>query len=980
MMKKIILVCSMMLLLLGLQSENVNGNIITVKDKEKLHEEASSGRLQRYVSIKLSREAVDNNLVDSALNEIVEKMIPDNRRAKNRRQRRRTTTTAGGDINEAEEEYFSPNILESGEWTRVFRPSKKFEEKHKEAGLDLFYQIAITETSSDDNTFSAQDIGTAVEAALLNLDGQEIEGIDLAEPVPQVQLLYHSNDYYRDDQPHYDAINLDDAQDITGGSSEIKIAVVDTGLDLDHEDLQNNIWINSGESSCNDGIDNDGNGFIDDCYGYNFGDDNTEMLGDGSHGTHCSGTIAADTDNGVGVAGVAGGKDGGSGVQLMTLVMFGNTYTDSGAEPIVYAADHGAHVISNSWGYTSSNVYSSTVLYAIEYATNQGSLITFAAGNDGTDEPWYPAYFDDAVAVAAVDNDGTKASFSCYGDWVDISGPGVRVLSTVQSNSYSYYWGTSMATPHVSGVLALGFSANPSLTREIALDCLYSTATDIESVNPNYQGELGAGLVNAKAFVDCAVAATPAPTTSNLYVDPSCDFEGDHLCDGWETGVDGKTFFSTDTSTPSSGTGPSSSDGFFVYTEASYTFNTDFDLVSPFIMTLGHDFTVTFDYHMYGSSMGTLSFQYSTDAGSSSWTELWSLSGDQGDSWITQTVDIPSTANKIRFWATTGTSYRSDICIDNIVFNGLPDANDAPAPTSKPTLKPTPEPTLKPTSKSTPAPTSKPTSTPTPRPTPKPTLSPTISPCSGDDCYAMIVDGHPSKDHESACGGPTISPCSGDDCYAMIVDGHPSKDHESACGGDRNLDDSVSALKTEAVAGTRCCGSSTNEDTSICSSKCEKVDYETALTACQARGLRLCTQTEILVDGRARKTGCSYDSMYVWTSTIGSAAAALDTAFSFGDCITVVRGKYDDNHDNNSMSKLSTGLAGIRCCGSSPDEDISVCSWKHEEVDFHTALSTCESRSLRLCTSDEIFLDDRAVGTGCGYDSIYIWTSTPAQC
>jgi len=422
MMKKIILVCSMMLLLLGLQSENVNGNIITVKDKEKLHEEASSGRLQRYVSIKLSREAVDNNLVDSALNEIVEKMIPDNRRAKNRRQRRRTTTTAGGDINEAEEEYFSPNILESGEWTRVFRPSKKFEEKHKEAGLDLFYQIAITETSSDDNTFSAQDIGTAVEAALLNLDGQEIEGIDLAEPVPQVQLLYHSNDYYRDDQPHYDAINLDDAQDITGGSSEIKIAVVDTGLDLDHEDLQNNIWINSGESSCNDGIDNDGNGFIDDCYGYNFGDDNTEMLGDGSHGTHCSGTIAADTDNGVGVAGVAGGKDGGSGVQLMTLVMFGNTYTDSGAEPIVYAADHGAHVISNSWGYTSSNVYSSTVLYAIEYATNQGSLITFAAGNDGTDEPWYPAYFDDAVAVAAVDNDGTKASFSCYGDWVDISG------------------------------------------------------------------------------------------------------------------------------------------------------------------------------------------------------------------------------------------------------------------------------------------------------------------------------------------------------------------------------------------------------------------------------------------------------------------------------------------------------------------------------------------------------------------------------
>ncbi|KAH8064177.1 serine-type endopeptidase [Aureococcus anophagefferens] len=162
-----------------------------------------------------------------------------------------------------------------------------------------------------------------------------------------------------------------------------------------HE-LKHNVWVNDGEI-CGNGVGGDKNGYVDDCYGYNFADDkgNGDLFGDGSHGTHCAGTIAADNDNDL-------------------YVSYGGF-----AEGIVYAADNGAKIVSNSWGYTAPDQYAEDELAAIDYADDLGVAVVFAAGNAGTDENWYPAYYDRAIAVAAVDDDGVAAYFTCFGDWID---------------------------------------------------------------------------------------------------------------------------------------------------------------------------------------------------------------------------------------------------------------------------------------------------------------------------------------------------------------------------------------------------------------------------------------------------------------------------------------------------------------------------------------------------------------------------------
>ena len=288
---------------------------------------------------------------------------------------------------------------------------------------------------------------------------------------------WEPNDPHFSSQSHYSSIGLENAWELSKGDPSVVVQVIDSGLDLAHEDLQNNIWQNPGEI-CGNGVDDDNNGYVDDCHGYNHADGTgTDLLGDGSHGSHCAGTIAADSNNGVGVAGVAGG-DGtpGSGASLMTSVVFGQTSVSGFAEALAYGADNGAQISSNSWGYTAPGVYDQVILDAIDYYNDVGGMVVFAAGNDGTDEDWYPAYHDGAVAVAALDDDGARASFTCYGSWIDISAPGVDVVSTVtvSDGSYGYMSGTSMACPHVSGVLALGLSYHPTASRNELLACALS--------------------------------------------------------------------------------------------------------------------------------------------------------------------------------------------------------------------------------------------------------------------------------------------------------------------------------------------------------------------------------------------------------------------------------------------------------------------------------------------------------------------------
>ncbi len=408
--------------------------------------------------------------------------------------------------------------------SRIFRAAGKHEAAHKAAGLDLWYEVKCAHEAGDKFTIS-RDVMAKLEAYL---DSDDHSGVQLIEPELEHATSWSPNDPELNQQPHYDTVKMQGAWDVTKGLKDVVVQVLDTGIDMAHPDLQMNIWRNEGEI-CNNGIDDDNNGFVDDCHGYNHADDTgTDLLGNHWHGTHCGGTVAADSNNGVGVAGVAGG-DGtpDSGVKLMISVGFGDTSVGGFAEALVYGADNGAHVSSNSWGYTAPGAYEQTVLDAIDYynarvtAGVADGTVVFAAGNQASSSDYYPGFYDGTVAVAAVDTSMIAAGFTNYGDWIDISAPGVSVYSTMTGDGYGYASGTSMACPHVAGILALGKSVDFFASREKLLNCMTSTAHNIDPINGAKAGLLGAGLVDAYQFLLCLKdpIGDPKPTARPTFND-----------------------------------------------------------------------------------------------------------------------------------------------------------------------------------------------------------------------------------------------------------------------------------------------------------------------------------------------------------------------------------------------------------------------------------------------------------------------------
>jgi len=394
--------------------------------------------------------------------------------------------------------------------SRIFRAAGKHEAAHKAAGLDLWYEVKCAHEAGDKFTIS-RDVMAKLEAYL---DSDDHAGVQLIEPELEHATSWSPNDPELNQQPHYDTVKMQGAWDVTKGLQDVVVQVLDTGIDMAHPDLQMNIWRNEGEI-CNNGIDDDNNGFVDDCHGYNHADDTgTDLLGNHWHGTHCGGTVAADSNNGVGVAGVAGG-DGtpDTGVKLMISVGFGDGSVGGFAEALVYGADNGAHVSSNSWGYTAPGAYEQAVLAAIDYFNSKNGIVVFAAGNDNSASNYYPGFYSGSVAVAATSSNKKGASFTNYGDWIDIAAPGVSIYSTMLNNGYGYSSGTSMACPHVAGVLALGKSRDFGASRDKLLGCMTSTAMNIDSVQSNnkYKGNLGAGMIDAPAFLTCVGEGLPPP-------------------------------------------------------------------------------------------------------------------------------------------------------------------------------------------------------------------------------------------------------------------------------------------------------------------------------------------------------------------------------------------------------------------------------------------------------------------------------------
>lgn len=278
-------------------------------------------------------------------------------------------------------------------------------------------------------------------------------------------------------------IGMEKAWDIQTGSKNIVVAVIDTGIDYKNENLVDNLWVNEAEKNGVAGLDDDNNGYVDDIYGYNFAADKPhgDPMDDHGHGTHCSGTIGASGNDGKGIVGVNWN------VRIMGVKFLGpdGGTTEGAIEAIDYARKNGADIMSNSWG---GGGPSDALKEAIQRANDAGILFLAAAGNNGTNNDemeFYPANYDvpNLISVAALDNSGQLADFSCYGPTkVHIAAPGVAVLSSILDGKMDYWSGTSMATPHVSGVAALVLANEPDLTVAQLRERLLSTAQPLFSL------------------------------------------------------------------------------------------------------------------------------------------------------------------------------------------------------------------------------------------------------------------------------------------------------------------------------------------------------------------------------------------------------------------------------------------------------------------------------------------------------------------
>ncbi len=304
-------------------------------------------------------------------------------------------------------------------------------------------------------------------------------------------------------------INALGAWAVTKGSRDVVVGVIDTGVDYTHEDLAANMWTNDAELNGKDGVDDDGNGFVDDIYGYDFANDDGDPMDDHYHGTHVAGTIGAVGDNGVGVVGVAWN------VKIMAIKFLtgSGSGTLAGAiKSIDYAVQMGATLTNNSWG---GGPFTQTLYDSIERAKAKGQLFVAAAGNSSANmetSKHYPAGYDldNIISVAAIDRAGALAGFSNYGSTaVDLGAPGVAIYSAAPGNTYKSLRGTSMASPHVAGAAALLYAIEPNISWEDAKARILETAKPLASLeNTTVTG----GYLNAFGIV---TGQLPPPDKNN---------------------------------------------------------------------------------------------------------------------------------------------------------------------------------------------------------------------------------------------------------------------------------------------------------------------------------------------------------------------------------------------------------------------------------------------------------------------------------
>ncbi len=421
-----------------------------------------------------------------------------------------------------------------------------------------FKSSALAKTVGLDRIYTVQ-VQAGVDIPALCRELNQNPAVEYAEPhyiIPQDAI---PNDPRYLEQSHLPQIKAPAAWDVAKGSPSVPIAIIDSGIDWKHPDLQSVLWLNPGEDINSDGVltaadsngvDDDGNGFIDDFYGWDFvtgvtgsgttnaapdedgNDPDNNVMDVNGHGSHCAGLAAAATNNGIGIAGVSWGCKI-MPIRIGWLANDGNGYGSSlwMAQGFIYAADMGAKVANLSYG------ASATVLDGARYAFLKDVAITHSAGNEQQEinsvlanEPW-------VITVTAVDPYDVKAWYSNFGFLATVAAPGgdhqPGLLSTTPNNShnansyYNAYSGTSMAAPVAAGVLGLIRSYHPEWDVIKSYYQLVGTTDNIDAKNPQYVGQLGSGRINAyRALTETVIPAPKLALKSVAFFDPNGNNNG----------------------------------------------------------------------------------------------------------------------------------------------------------------------------------------------------------------------------------------------------------------------------------------------------------------------------------------------------------------------------------------------------------------------------------------------------------------------
>lgn len=427
---------------------------------------------------------------------------------------------------------------------RTFPYAGKFEPRTREAGLHLWYDVYFDEsvalTRAGEELSGIQGVRTVeYRPKVVRVTGRLVPETVTSSPVssgmtsadvfddPMLDRQWH---YYNDGSmagsiAGSDINVLPVWEKGIVGNSDVIVSIVDGGIDYDHEDLADNMWVNP-----------DPDLSPEESHGYNFVKNNYK-ISDDEHGTHVAGTVAAVNNNGIGVCGVAGGDKakGIPGVKLMSCQIFEGRYSGDGVAAIKWGADHGAVISQNSWGYDPMWIDETpasdkaAIDYFVKYAgfdengvqtgPMAGGVVIFAAGNDEL-SVGYPGEYESCIAVSAIAGDYEDAYYTNYGNWVDVAAPGGdaykghMVYSTLPNNKYGEMQGTSMACPHVSGMAALLVShfGGQGFTNEMLRDMIEVSVKDISKyTDPDKY--MGKGLVDVEMAISMDSDVAPDPVT-----------------------------------------------------------------------------------------------------------------------------------------------------------------------------------------------------------------------------------------------------------------------------------------------------------------------------------------------------------------------------------------------------------------------------------------------------------------------------------